>query len=214
MSPLPAKAPRWITWREDKDPKTDKKRKTPYDFNTRTPLNTYLERAYWTLDELPRKARPGFVLGMTDADFAMIGLDLDTCLNAAGKLTPWAREALDVFNSYAEVSPSGTGVKAYARVDAATFKKLLKKLQGRVRRTWATAPGEHPPGIMLALRGYFAVTNQALDKSPLRTVSLDQIRQVITIGERIEKQAKIDAGLSPQAGWNDESGSGESWRLG
>ena len=32
-----------------------------------------------------------------------------------GELTPWAQEVVDDFASYTEVSPSGTGVKIFAR---------------------------------------------------------------------------------------------------
>lgn len=40
---------------------------------------------------------------------ALAGIDLDTCRDDAGNLTPWATEVLNRFETYAEVSPSGSG---------------------------------------------------------------------------------------------------------
>lgn len=55
----------------------------------------------------------GFVF-TSDDPFA--GIDLDNCLDpATGEAKPWARAILDQLDSYAEVSPSGTGVKVYVR---------------------------------------------------------------------------------------------------
>lgn len=55
----------------------------------------------------------GFVFGPDDP-FA--GIDLDNCIDpATGEVKPWARAILDQLGSYAEVSPSGTGVKVFVR---------------------------------------------------------------------------------------------------
>ena len=53
----------------------------------------------------------GFMLG---DGFA--GIDLDDCRDATtGKLKPWAKQLLRTIHTYAEVSPSGTGVKLIGR---------------------------------------------------------------------------------------------------
>jgi putative DNA primase/helicase len=55
----------------------------------------------------------GFVFSAGDP-FA--GVDLDNCIDpAAGEVKPWARAILDQLGSYAEISPSGGGVKAFIR---------------------------------------------------------------------------------------------------
>ena len=60
---------------------------------------------------------PGFDLGEIAAlGELVIGMDLDTCLGFDGKLATWVIDYLTVTNSYAEVSPSGTGIKIYARL--------------------------------------------------------------------------------------------------
>lgn len=61
--------------------------------------------------------RPWLGLGFRFAEsdpFAFI--DLDDCRNpATGEIAPWALEITYRFNSYAEASPSGTGVKIFIR---------------------------------------------------------------------------------------------------
>lgn len=53
----------------------------------------------------------GFILG---GGFA--GVDLDCCVNPeTHAIEPWARDILSRFSTYAEISPSGTGVKVFCR---------------------------------------------------------------------------------------------------
>ena len=50
------------------------------------------------------------------ADGDMVGVDLDQCLDAAGMLKPWALPIIEKFAfTYMEVSPSGAGIKIFAR---------------------------------------------------------------------------------------------------
>jgi RecA-family ATPase len=41
------------------------------------------------------------------------GVDLDGCIDAAGNIAPWAAEIVQGLNTYTEVSPSGTGIRAF-----------------------------------------------------------------------------------------------------
>ena len=54
----------------------------------------------------------GFVFAPGDG---LAGVDLDDCVDEGGALKPWAREIVDRLGGYAEVSPSGTGVKVFCR---------------------------------------------------------------------------------------------------
>lgn len=55
----------------------------------------------------------GFVFSKDDPYF---GMDLDKCLTPEGTVKPWAQPILERFaDSYAEISPSGNGIKIWAR---------------------------------------------------------------------------------------------------
>jgi len=43
----------------------------------------------------------------------LCGVDLDGCLDASSEAAPWAAAVLNRFDSYAEVSPSGTGLQDF-----------------------------------------------------------------------------------------------------
>jgi putative DNA primase/helicase len=50
------------------------------------------------------------------AEEDLVGVDLDKCLDPeTGEITPWARRILERLDSYAEISPSLTGVKVWVR---------------------------------------------------------------------------------------------------
>lgn len=49
------------------------------------------------------------------ADDDLAGIDLDHCISEAGEIYPWARGIIDECASYAELSPSGQGVRIFVR---------------------------------------------------------------------------------------------------
>jgi hypothetical protein len=93
------------------------------------------------------KRRPGFYAGVgfvfTKAD-PFVGVDLDDVRNpATGTLSERAADVVSLLASYAEVSPSGTGVKVWVR---AQLERAKKK-----------------PGVEIYPHGrFFAVTGQML----------------------------------------------------
>jgi len=121
-----------------------------------------------------RRRGIGIVLGVEIGGSTLAGIDLDTCLNPeTGEMAPWAQEILDRFPSYAEVSPSKTGVKIFFLVRAedkaelATYPKAYRKPGG----------GDHTPGIECYVGGrYFTITDKlygtetALREIPIETV--------------------------------------------
>lgn len=50
---------------------------------------------------------PGFVFSRDDP---YTGIDLDNCIDSHGNLEPWAKNIVDAFNSFTEISQSGTGL--------------------------------------------------------------------------------------------------------
>ena len=58
-----------------------------------------------------RGLRKTYVSGPLEVPVLM-GIDLDACVDAK-LIKPWAIEVLDRFDTYAEVSPSGKGIKLF-----------------------------------------------------------------------------------------------------
>ncbi|WP_229681716.1 hypothetical protein, partial [Neoroseomonas lacus] len=164
-----AAIPRWVAWQtEDRNGKPTK---MPYRSDGRrakanTPA-TWCDRST-AAGRAPVLPRPygtggiGIMLG-NHLGLTIGGLDLDSCLSETGDLAPWAFEVMARFPSYAETSPSGTGLKVFFTYDgtalphlrsvmgAADWSKLYK------RRTGVA----HPPSIELHLGNrFFTVTDQ------------------------------------------------------
>lgn len=62
------------------------------------------------------RAHPGVFGGvgyvMTGSE-QVTGVDLDGCIDSAGRIAPWAAEIVEGLNTYTEISPSGTGIRAF-----------------------------------------------------------------------------------------------------
>ncbi len=106
-------ADRWILWKPVPDAKTGKIIKKPLDPRTRKP---FPRGSHWQTDparwvsyaEAIKTGEPlGFLLG---DGFA--GVDLDDVIEQ-GHLAPWAQAIRQQFPTYAEVSPSNTGIKLF-----------------------------------------------------------------------------------------------------
>jgi len=108
----------WVLWKyEDRDGRATK---IPYQVGNRRASST--DRNTWTSYEevtntwlrAPSKyAGPGFVFS---ADDPFCGIDLDDCLDTNGTVKSWARGIVEHFSdTYMEVSPSGAGLKIWAR---------------------------------------------------------------------------------------------------
>jgi hypothetical protein len=117
------------------------------------------------------------------------GVDLDGCRDpATGEISPWAREVIVAFASYAEVSPSGTGVKVFAA--GAPPSLAANKLSIGTEPAFG---GEHPPQIETWVTGrYFAITGLHLDGTP------DEIVDATEAWERLAHRLRAAAG--PEAG--------------
>ena len=50
------------------------------------------------------------------ADQYLAGIDLDSCMSS-GTIAPWAAVILELLDSYAEISPSGSGLKLFCYIE-------------------------------------------------------------------------------------------------
>ena len=175
-----ADLPRWVAWREDI--RNDKPTKVPYDPNGSSGAKANDPSTWGTRAEAERRAaalevpgQVGIQLGELDAAYGLGGIDLDTCRDPmTGKLTPWAEDIVANYDTYTEVSPSGSGVKLFFRYAATDTLALRTAIAGNGTpgpdNCWGksfkraeTTGQEHPPAIELFLgRRYFTVTGDAL----------------------------------------------------
>ena len=151
--------------------------------------------ATWTdLGEAQEAARRdrldgvGFVLDA--ARDGIVGIDLDGCRDPdSGAIAPWAARIIGNTRSYAEISPSGTGVKILCRADP--LPKLLAN-----KRTIGKANGAKAPAVEVYTNGrYFCLTGQIVDGSPDEIV--DATKSLERLAAWIAKAAKPGGELPP-----------------
>jgi hypothetical protein len=197
---------RWLLWRTVTvtDKKTREKRTTKWPFayrNPRKPCDAHDPKNWVSYDTVAAAlARapgawdgPGFDLGVIEAlGEVIIGLDLDTCLGPHGALAPWATDFLTAMYSYSEVSPSGTGIKVFARIQFVDFPEACRLLQiiegdkeqARTITFGERTNGQHAPGAQVFLgRRYFTVTGKHWAASPddVTLLDLEQIARLAAL---------------------------------
>jgi putative DNA primase/helicase len=114
-------------------------------------------------------AASGVALGDLGDGLSLIGIDLDTCRNSDGIFEPWAQEVIERFDSYTEVSPSGTGAKVFCQISAEALAEVRAAAGLTIDgREFKRANGkDHPPAIEVYVgRRYFTVTGERLDAVP------------------------------------------------
>jgi P4 family phage/plasmid primase-like protien len=145
-------AQRWICWRPVPDRENPQKiLKIPIDPFTNRPFEKgsgwQTDPSRWaSFDQLNGQPK-GFTLG---DDWA--GIDLDDCI-VGGKVEPWAIELVRALKTYAEISPSGTGIKIFMRSTAAERAPKVKKCAAW---QWEVYGEKH----------YFTVTGNKLPDAP------------------------------------------------
>lgn len=181
-------APQWVAWRNEE--RRGKLTKVPYIAPGRraeADATTYLlhDKAAALAQNIVNGSGGGIGIELGQCgNLWLAGIDFDTCRNpASGHIEAWAQTVIDRIDTYAEVSPSGTGVKAFlllAPADVATLRTIMGTQHGR---QFKRANGsDHPPAIELHISNrYFTVTWQALDDSPneLRLVPLEDLRWLL-----------------------------------
>lgn len=95
----------------------------------------------------------GIALALSDDD-PYVGVDLDDCVDAGGELSDDARSIIQHLGSYAETSPSGTGVKLVLRAT---------KPASAGCKTWT--PSGHTVEIYGGKR-FFTITGRRVDIAP------------------------------------------------
>jgi len=188
-----ATVPRWVAWQTAERDPGGKPTKVPYaprtghkalaDDPTTWGTRPAAEARAAGLPKPHGSGGVGIELGDLGDGRCLGGVDLDTCRETDGTLAPWAVEVIDALGSYAEVSPSGGGMKVFFIFAAADLPAIRAAMGTDHGKMWKR-PGSraHPPAIELHTGNrYFAVTDQHLDGTPtdLRPVTLDALLWLI-----------------------------------
>lgn len=152
----------WVLW------KAENGTKVPYQVSGQKAKTS--DASTWSsFDDVAGNERIGFVFTREDPLF---GLDLDGCRNPeTGEIAEWAQAILNELNTYAEVSPSGTGVKAFGR--GKLNRDTGKKIDVDEPRVCSKAPAIE----VYDWGRYFAVTGLGLGRVEIRDcqAALDRI---------------------------------------
>ena len=107
----------------------DRWTKVPYDLKSGLPASSDDPATWSSYAATEGHENIGFVFSKYDP---YCGIDLDNCIDPeTGKMSKEARQIVCRFDSYAEVSPSGTGVKIFvkARVPGPRRKNPQKRME-------------------------------------------------------------------------------------
>jgi hypothetical protein len=153
---------RWVAWRYEK--RDGKPTKVPINPHTGERASSIDPATWGTYDQATtRAAKPnldgiGFMLGD-----GWVGVDFDN-YRINGQLRPPVPEAIERFNTYAEVSPSGRGVKIVGRG------KLPDGLRNR-------SPKDPTTGQQIEVYDtarFFTVTGERVDAAPLAIADMPE----------------------------------------
>jgi hypothetical protein len=112
----------------------------------------------------------GVMFGHDVGDAYLAGADLDSCRDKdTGEIEPWAQAVIDRFQTYCEISPSGTGVKLFFVIrptDLPAVEAIFGG-PGNYGRKFARANGStHAPAIEIYRGGrFFTVTGMSIGET-------------------------------------------------
>jgi hypothetical protein len=165
-----------VTWKKSPD---GKKIPTP-SINSETPLT------YEQVKDTPCSASGGWgIVFKEDNDLG--GIDLDACLNPeTGELTKWAKAFVDTFDSYTEISPSGTGVKIYATGAPPNISPNVLVMPG------PTINGKTPQVEAYVKNRYFAITGKSYHQPArgIRSTPAEWLKLVTFLQQHQPQQTK------------------------
>jgi len=191
-----ADEPRWVAWRNEM--RGDKLTKVPYGRDGRPakandPATWIVRSEATALTRRVVNGRGGGIgweLGDLGADLYLAGVDLDSCIDEAQCLASWAERILVELPTYAETSPSGTGIKAFFYVASEYVRPFLKLIgvtdatKWGAKRSMAQNGANHGPGVEIYFsHRFFAVTERRFPGKPERIAELewDQLERLAAL---------------------------------
>jgi AAA domain/Primase C terminal 2 (PriCT-2) len=181
----------WVFWQGKLDEQGNVDKGGPRDVRDGSPGRTNDSNTWGTLGQAKAALRSakasgqwdkraggggGIILGQhVSENQILVGIDLDACRDPkTEQLTPWVQEIIEKFPTYAEVSPSETGVKLFLLVNDSEIKILDELFEGRAKRKFVQGKGKHPPAVEVVRNGYFTVTGNGIAEFPVNEFSVDR----------------------------------------
>jgi hypothetical protein len=206
--------PVWVAWRQET--RKGKVTKVPYSPLTGQRAQTDNPETWATRDasdawaETHQAAGVGLMFAQVGDDF-IGGVDLDSCRDRnTGEIAGWAQVVIERFDTYAEVSPSETGVKLFfvvRRADLAKVEELFGGASNFGRKFERRNGSAHAPPIEIYRRGrFFTVTEmncgQSEELRPIDPPDLEWLLQDYGPKFAGKDKAADDAGDDrPQSDW-------------
>jgi hypothetical protein len=208
------KQPRWVCWEERGgrklpiDPKTGRMAKSDdaVTWGTHAQANGRSERVGIMLGMVCENMK---IKGKDLGGWTLCGLDLDGCLKDDGGVIPEAREVIDRFKSYTEVSPSGKGVHILFALGNGAVARLREDFGIMHRKSFAVGP--HQEMSLDLSNRYYTVTGEMFNQNPIDDVKPGAVEWFIRdAGPNFQKRNYKVNGQQYQ---RDESKSGYARRF-
>ena len=223
-----ADEPRWVAWRNEVRVGSDKPTKVSHapgggkakadDPSTWGTRQAAKSRADQIVNG--QGGGIGIELGDLGADQYLAGLDLDGCF-IDGVVATWAADILKVVKSYAEVSPSGGGLKIFVYVTSDDVRRFLGKI-GVEPSAWGCRRGipgldekDHGPAVEVYLASrYFTVTERKYgDHDRIALLDVDALDRLADLIPKAKRSTTADT-KTTSTGSGDNSRSGIAFRKG
>jgi hypothetical protein len=220
-----AETPRWVAWRVERPAGRGKPTKIPYAPLTGKRASVTDAATWGTRTDAVRRdqiASPlgahgvGIVLGPCDEDGTVLcGADIDSCRSPGRDgITDWAEGILAAASAtYAEISPSGTGIKVFFRISEAEVGGFLEKIgvnggaRGCRRSIRGEGGGDHGPAIEVYTGArYFAVTGEEWPAAGERQIAVLDEATLRRLADEITKVALPPGGGKDAGGRKDGKG--------
>jgi len=140
--------PHWVVWRLEE--RKGKPTKVPYRADGNGPAAVDQPESWATArqayDRAQNNGYSGFGFVVTKDD-PYCGIDLDHCRDAqTGVVEPWAQDIVEGFESYTEVTPSGTGLRIWIKGVLPPGGNRKGNIELYDRDRYFTATGKHLAG--------------------------------------------------------------------
>jgi primase-polymerase (primpol)-like protein len=146
--------PQWVSWGWEWVADDQRWTKVPYDSKTGMRASSTNPATWATIEAAlaytQRESLPGIGFVVT-ADDPYVGIDLDKCRDPqTSAIAPWAAEIVARFDSYTEITPTGTGLRVWITTESGLLPDGVK--------------GRRKGGIEVYAAGrFFTVTGQRID---------------------------------------------------